>query len=162
MKQRETGEMGRLGRLGRLGRMGAAAVLAAAAGCVAPGSPEGRIEKNRAFFDNLPIEVQARIRGGQTDVGFSADETRLAMGEPRRKFLRRTEDGVTEVWIYTSVEQAYERQHVDFVGVPDGRGGRMTGGGYVNALREREVPLARVELRDGVVVAIETPAGEGR
>lgn len=143
-------------------RAAAAALLLAAAGCSTTATPEGRIERNQAFFDSLPVAVQARIRGGQTDIGFSADETRLAMGEPRRKFVRRTEEGTTEVWVYTALEQGYERQHVDFAGVPDGRGGRLTGGGYVNTLREKEVPLARVELRDGVVVAIETPADEGR
>lgn len=160
MRQRETGEMGRTGRIGRM--LAGVALALAAAGCSTTATPEGRIERNRAYFDSLPVAVQARIRGGQTDVGFTAEQTLLALGAPQRKWVRRTAEGETEVWFYTSTEQVYERQHVDFVGVPDGRGGRLTGGGYVNALRERETPVARVELRGGVVTAVEMESGGPR
>jgi hypothetical protein len=137
----------------------AAVAVLAASGCATVATPEGRIERNQAYFDSLPVAVQARIRGGQTDVGFTAEQTLLAMGEPQRKWVRRTDEEETEVWFYTATEQSYERQHVDFVGVPDGRGGRLTGGGFVNALREKEVPVARVELRGGVVTAVEMSVG---
>lgn len=138
---------------------GLAAALAAA-GCATANTVEGRIERNRGFFDSLPVATQARIRGGQTELGFTMDETRLALGEPARKVQRRDAEGISEVWVYTVAEQRFERGHVDFVGVPDGRGGRFTGGGNVNVLMEREREVARVEFRGGVVTAIERVSGE--
>jgi len=147
-------------RIRTLAAMAAAGWLAAglplAGGCATAMTPEGRIERNRAYFDSLPVAVQARIRGGQTELGFTKDMTRLALGEPDRRMVRRTAEGESEIWIYFSTERRYERGRVDFVGVPDGRGGRLTGGGNVNVLMDRERVAARVEFRGGAVTAVET------
>lgn len=122
------------------------------AGCVS--TPESRIEKNRPFFDSLPLERQARIRGGETDVGFTAAETRLALGEPTRVFTRRDAAGEALIWEYRDEERRYERQRVDWV---DGRpGGRGTMSGYVNVLQSMDQVRTRVELRGGVVTAVES------
>lgn len=144
-----------------------ALALAAAAGCAACGwgcatanTVEGRIERNRGFFDSLPLATQARIRGGQTELGFTREETLLALGAPSRKVVRRDAEGTAEVWVYTAASQRFERGRVDFAGVPDGRGGRLTGGGNVSVLMEREEEVGRVEFRGGVVTAIERTAGE--
>ncbi len=132
-----------------------AAVAAAAgtmAGCASP--TESRIERNRPFFESLPVEKQARIRGGETDVGFTAEETRLALGEPSRVFTRRDAAGEAAIWEYRDEMRRYERQRVDWV---DGRpGGRGTMSGYVNVLQSLDELRTRVELRGGVVTAVET------
>lgn len=123
-----------------------------AAGCAS--TPASRIEQNRAFFDSLPADRQARIRGGQTDVGFTAEETRLALGEPSRVYVRRDAAGEAAVWEYRDEERRYERQRVDWV---DGRpGGRGSMSGYVNVLQSLDSLRTRVELRGGVVTAVES------
>lgn len=125
-----------------------------AAGCVS--TPESRIEKNRAFFDALPADRQARIRRGQTDVGFTAEETRLALGEPTRIYERRDAAGEAEIWEYCSEERRYERQRVEWV---DGRAnGRGAVSGYVNVLQTGETVETRVELRGGAVTAVDRRA----
>ena len=129
-----------------------AVVAGAMAGCVNP--TESRIAKNRPFFDSLPVEKQARIRGGETAVGFTAEETRLALGEPSRVFTRRDAAGEATIWEYRDETRRYERQRVDWV---DGRpGGRGTMSGYVNVLQSWDELQTRVELRGGVVTAVES------
>lgn len=125
------------------------------AGCAS--TPESRIEKNRPFFDSLPLERQARIRGGETDVGFSAEETRLALGEPSRVYVRKDAAGEAAIWEYRDEVRRYERQRVDWV---DGRpGGKGTMSGYVNVLQSLDEVRTRVELRGGVVTAVESLSG---
>ena len=68
----------------------AAAVLALAAGC---STIESRIEQNRDYFDALPAADQAQIRIGKIDLGFTPESVRMALGEPRRKTIRRTASG---------------------------------------------------------------------
>lgn len=134
--------------------LAAAAAMAAGAlsGCVNP--TESRIAKNRTFFDSLPLEKQARIRGGETDVGFSAEETRLALGDPSRVFKRKDAAGEAVIWEYRDEIRRYERQRVDWV---DGRpGGRGTMSGYVNVLQSLDEVRTRVEMRGGVVTAVES------
>ena len=60
------------------------------AGCA---TPARRIEQNRELFDSLPVAAQARIRGGQIDLGFTPDMVRIALGEPHRQTLRRSAEG---------------------------------------------------------------------
>ena len=134
--------------------------LASAGGCATAATPEDRIDRTRGYFESLPLAAQARIRGGQTDLGFTQEMTRLALGEPERKMVRRTAEGTTEVWLYMDTERRYERGQIDFVGVPDGRGGRLTGGGNVSLLLNRDIVATRVEFREGVVTAVETTLGE--
>lgn len=125
------------------------------AGCAS--TPESRIEKNRPFFDSLPLERQARIRGGETDVGFSAEETRLALGDPSRVYVRKDAAGEAAIWEYRDEVRRYERQRVDWV---DGRpGGKGTMSGYVNVLQSLDEVRTRVELRGGVVTAVESLSG---
>ncbi|MBP5788534.1 MAG: hypothetical protein J6Y19_12070 [Kiritimatiellae bacterium] len=125
------------------------------AGCAS--TPESRIEKNRPFFDSLPLERPARIRGGATDGGFSAEETRLALGEPSRVYVRKDAAGEAAIWEYRDEVRRYERQRVDWV---DGRpGGKGTMSGYVNVLQSLDEVRTRVELRGGVVTAVESLSG---
>ena len=125
------------------------------AGCA---TPEQRIHQNQELFDALPLADQARIRGGQIDLGFTPDMVRIALGEPQRKLVRRDGGGETEVWLYLDLVRRYERQRADIDGLSlAGPGGYRTVGGsaWINLSQEREFVRARVEFRGGVVAAVE-------
>ena len=130
------------------------------AGCA---TPAHRIQQNQELFDSFPVASQARIRGGQIDLGFSPDMVRIALGEPQRKLLRRAPDGDAECWLYLDVIRQYDRQRADVDGLslstPGGT--RAVGGSlWINVLQEREFVRLRVEFRSGAVSAIEEPLPE--
>ena len=127
------------------------------AGCA---TPAHRIEQNRELFDSLPIATQARIRGGQIDLGFTPEMVRIALGEPQRKLLRRAPGGDAEIWLYLDVVRRYERQRADIDGLSlSGTGGIRSAGGsaWINVLQEREFIRLRAEFQNGAVSAIEEP-----
>lgn len=74
-----------------------AALAAALAAC---STPESRIRKNRAAYESWPPEVQALVKQGRVDVGFTAEQVRVALGKPDRVYTRKTADSVQEVWSY--------------------------------------------------------------
>jgi hypothetical protein len=138
----------------------AAAVLALAAGC---STIESRIEQNRDYFDALPAADQAQIRIGKIDLGFTPESVRMALGEPRRKTIRRTASGDSEIWTYTDTTQSYDRQHADIDGLSYAGpgGGRITGGSaWITLRQDHENLSAIVEFRHGRVSAIEVPAAD--
>ena len=127
------------------------------AGCA---TPEKRIQQNQDVFDTFPVAAQARIRGGQIDLGFTPDMVRIALGEPQRKVLRRAADGEVEIWIYLDTSRRYDRQRVDIDGLSlSGPGGLRSIGGsaWINVEQNREFVRLRAEFRNGVVSAIEEP-----
>ena len=67
------------------------------AGCSTVSS---RIAKNREAFNTWPTAVQDRVVVGQIDIGFTAEQVRVALGEPDRIFTRTTADGTSQVWSY--------------------------------------------------------------
>lgn len=149
-------------RPSRLAGAGLAVLLAWGAGCAA--TPASRIASNQAFFDGLPVAAQARIRGGQIDIGFSPEMVRLALGAPTRRVLRHEagEDAPREVWLYTAEDRRYEQQRVEIVDL-EGTSLHRPATAMVTVLQEREVLGTRVEFRNGVVSAWESPApGESR
>ena len=136
----------------------AAALALLLAGCAT--TPESRIHQNRELFDALPVAAQARIRGGQIDLGFTPDMVRIALGDPQHKALRRVAAGETEIWLYFDSIRRYDRQRVDIDGLSlSGPGGRRSLGGsaWINVEQTREFVRARVEFQNGVAVAIEEP-----
>ena len=127
------------------------------AGCA---TPEKRIQQNQDVFDTFPVAAQARIRGGQIDLGFTPDMVRIALGDPQHKALRRVAAGETEIWLYFDSIRRYDRQRVDIDGLSlSGPGGRRSMGGsaWINVEQTREFVRARVEFQNGVAVAIEEP-----
>ena len=127
------------------------------AGCA---TPEKRIQQNQEVFDSFPVAAQARIRGGQIDLGFTPDMVRIALGEPHRQTLRRSADGEVEIWSYFDSTRRYDRQRVDIDGLSvSGPGGLRSIGGsaWINVEQTREFVRARVEFQNGVAVAIEEP-----
>ena len=128
------------------------------AGCA---TPEKRIQQNQEVFDAFPVAVQARIRGGQIDLGFTPDMVRIALGEPHRQTLRRSADGETEIWFYFDSTRRYDRQRVDIDGLSiSGPGGlrSVNGSAWINVEQNREFIRTRVEFRNGVATVIEEPA----
>ncbi len=67
------------------------------AGC---STVDSRIDKNRAAFNTWPPAVQDKVVVGQIDIGFTADQVRVALGEPDRIWTRTTADGTSQVWSY--------------------------------------------------------------
>src|SRR5450432_2431031 len=63
-------------------------------------TPQSRIGDHQAEFDKFPPDVQQKISHGQVDVGFTEEMVRLALGEPDRRFTRKTEAGELDVWGY--------------------------------------------------------------
>ena len=130
------------------------------AGCATPAK---RIQQNQELFDSFPVAAQARIRGGQIDLGFTPDMVRIALGEPQRKTLRRSGEGDLEIWFYLDSIRRYDRQRVDIDGLSlGGPGGLRALGGsaWINVEQSREIVRVRVEFRNGAVAAIEEPAPE--
>ena len=115
-------------------------------------SPDSRIAGDRSAFDKLPAEVQQKIRAGQVDIGFTPEMVRLALGEPDRKFTRKTGAGDLEVWGYHDNTPQFS------LGLGIGGGGRhssvgggmeMSTGGYDPEEK------TRVEFQNGHVTAVE-------
>ena len=115
-------------------------------------TPESRIADNSAAFARFSPDVQQKIRAGRVDVGFTAEMVKLALGEPARVFMRQSEAGDTEVWIYHDNGPQFS------FGLGVGSGGRhsavgagvgMSTGGY-----DPEEKM-RVEFRGGLVTVID-------
>jgi len=120
------------------------------AGC---STPDSRIAKNRTVFDQLPAEVQQKIRAGRVEVGFTAEMVQLALGEPDRVFTRRSEQGETEVWGYQDHGPRFS------IGLGVGTGGRHSafGGGVAMTSGGHDPDeKIRVEFRGGKVTAVDT------
>jgi hypothetical protein len=140
----------------RFGAVGLCAVAAAAlAACATPAS---RIERNPAVFATYPPEVQENIRKGIVEVGYTTDMVFIAKGEPKRKYQRRTADGVFDVWSYVGTDYWTDRQRVmGSYHVQDASGKTRTlhDSVWVDVRQEREYEKMRIEFQDGVVTALE-------
>ena len=115
-------------------------------------SPDSRIDSNRAVFDKFPAEVQAKIRAGKVDIGFTPEMVKLALGEPSRQLTRKTDAGEAIIWMY-----ADNKPQISFglgIGSGGSRGGMGVGmststGGY------QDDEKIRVEFRAGLVESVE-------
>lgn len=128
------------------------------AGC---STPARRIERNRALFDSFPYEVQEKVREGVVDLGYTPEMVAMAAGRPDRVYVRRTGEGVTEIWAYTALcmtpyRPSWTDRYFLYHGA-DGEPryasyGRWPGGAPPHA----EYETLRIEFTDGTVAAIET------
>ena len=128
----------------------ALALLSLLAACSS--SPESRIADHRGAFAAYPAAVQAKIRAGQVEVGFTTEMVGLALGDPARKFTRQTAAGDTEIWVYHDDGPRFS------LGIGVGSGGRhssMGGGLAMSAGGYDPDEKIRVEFRDGRVSAID-------
>ncbi|MET0263145.1 MAG: hypothetical protein ABW223_09625 [Rariglobus sp.] len=120
-----------------------------AAGCSS--SPKSRISKNQAAFDSYPAEVQAGIREGRVEVGYTSEQTRLALGAPDRVLTRTSGSGNSEVWVYRSKSPRLG------VGLGLGVGSGPVGGGVGVSSSGREFAdeRLRVVFAAGRVTSVE-------
>lgn len=138
-------------------------LLALMAGCAS--TPAQRIARNQELFDTFTVADQARIRGGQIDLGYSAEMVRIALGIPQQRYTRKTSAGTSEVWLYHTTQSRYERQRADLDGLTiTGPGGIRSVGGsaWINVWQERDLLRYRLELQNGLVTAIEEPILEDK
>lgn len=128
-------------------------LLAATLLLAACASPETRIKKNQAAYDSWPPETQASVKAGKAEVGFTAEQVKVALGKADRIYTRKTAEAVQEVWAY-------------------GRGGARTGVGFgfgmgggnssyglgvgVGGPEHRDDDRVRVVFEGGKVVSVET------
>ena len=132
-------------------------------GCAS--TPAKRIEQNQNLFDSFPVAVQARIRGGQIDLGFRPDMVQIALGDPQSKMIRHATAGDSEIWLYIDSIRRYDRQRVDIDGLSvSGPGGlrSMGGSAWVNIEQTMPYIRTRVEFQNGIVTAFEEPALESK
>ncbi|HQF38872.1 MAG TPA: hypothetical protein PK322_07115 [Opitutaceae bacterium] len=136
-------------------RLLALAVLACALAFAGCSTPDSRIEKNSAAFASYAPAVQAKIRAGEVDVGFTPEMVTMALGKPSQIRRRQSAEGETEVWVYADKSPTFS------FGVGVGGGGHHSGGGVAVGTStggEREDRL-RVIFQAGKVTAIERREG---
>lgn len=115
-------------------------------------SPDSRIADNRSAFDRFSPDIQQKIRTGQVDVGFTPEMVIMSLGEPARKFTRKTDKGDTEVWSYHDDSPKFSFG----VGVGSGGRGSSVGGGVgVSTGGYDPDEKVRVEFREGLVTAVD-------
>ena len=98
------------------------------------------------------------VQKGEVDIGFNTDMAYIALGDPNRKYSRTTAEGVAEVWAYTAEYTTTERQRIDGrfrVRSKDGRYYTVYDDAWVDVPRYHEYDKLRLEMRDGLIVAIE-------
>lgn len=131
-----------------------AAALALAAGC---STVDSRIDKNRAAFNTWAPAVQDKVVKGQVDIGFTAEQVRVALGEPDRVFTRTSADGTSQIWSYRDRGPKFGFGVGVGMGSVGSRGGSFgsvginTGTGYHD-----DEKMGVVFDQRGVVTAIET------
>ncbi len=137
-----------------------AAVFIASSGCAS--TPDSRIRAQPELFAGFPADVQAKIREGRIELGFTPAMVELAMGSPYRRAVRQTAAGTVEVWQYCRLEEQVAAP--EFVPVQTYVRGR---GGYLYSVPDfmwvdrsvwRERVYLRVDFEKGVVSGIETSA----
>lgn len=115
-------------------------------------TPEGRIVQNREAFEKFPLEVQAKVRAGQVDIGFTPEMVRLALGEPAKIFARKTAEGASEVWVYHRTGPRFSFG----MGVGGGGGHTRTGAGLAIATDDSaDEERMRVEFKAGRVCVVD-------
>lgn len=85
-------------------------------------TPESRIEKNPALYSSFSPEVQANVKKGKIEIGYTYDMVYVAWGQPSRKKTITEANVQREVWVYLSANEQFDGY--DFIEVPrvDGQG----------------------------------------
>jgi hypothetical protein len=128
-----------------------------AAGCVS--TPARRIERNAELFKTLPPEVQANLRQGRIEVGYTKDMVYLALGGPQRVFARKTATAETTIWSYSRAAYSSDMQPIPATTWYRDRHGRLHPAFdwvWVDAGRASEYEAMRVEFAGDKAIAIET------
>lgn len=128
-------------------------VLILGAALAACSSPQSRIKKNQTAFDGYPPVVQAAIREGAVEVGFTGEQVVMALGKPSRVYSQKTAGANQEVWEYG----AGGRPSVGLGFGMSSMGGGSGFGTSVGLGSDSMDPRAhtRVVLQNGTVVSVE-------
>jgi hypothetical protein len=125
--------------------------LLAAAGCAS--TPTDRVAAHKAAYSQWPADVQANVAAGRIAVGYTAEQVRVALGDPARTFARVTADGTSEIWAYADNPPRFS------IGLGIGSWGRSSavGGGIgVSSGGFRDGERMHVIFANGRVSAIES------
>ena len=126
------------------------AIMVIATGC---STTDSRIKDHQASFDATPPTVQAKIRAGQIDIGFTPEQVTMALGKPDRSYTRTTASGTSEIWAYEDHKPVFSIG----IGVVGGGGSTMVGSGVgVSSGNDRFDDKLRVVFEGDRVVAVET------
>ena len=128
------------------------AVLSLAlAGCA---TLDSRLKEKQAEIVTWPAAVQAAVRAGKIDLGYTTEQVYVALGNLDRIFTRQTAESVEDVWAY------YDRKPGFSMRVGMASSGYSGGlGAAVYERRNDSLDDAdRVIFQGGKVVAIEQRA----
>lgn len=129
--------------------------LVLSAGCT---TPAGRIKRNPGLFASFPPEIQENVKQGKIEIGYDRDMVYIALGDPDRRYSRRTSAGDVEVWAYVDAYTTTERQRVDGpfrYRDADGTSRTIRDTLWVDVQQRHEYETFRVEFTDSKVSAIE-------
>ncbi len=112
-------------------------------------TPASRIARRQSAFDSWPLEVREQVSAGRVALGFTAEQVRVALGEPDRVFVRTTGSGDSEVWTWRELGPQF--------GISVGAGGPPVSGAIGLGFENYDYRDAvRVVFDQGMVAAIET------
>lgn len=94
--------------------------------------PTDRIAAHQADYNSWPPDVQAKVKAGQVDVGFTQEQVFIALGDPSVKTQAGAPGNLTEVWVY---HHRAARFGFAVGGASFGRGSAVGGGVAVNGLK---------------------------
>ena len=126
------------------------------AGCVS--TPASRIKKDPGLFASVPPEIQAKVKLGQVEVGFTKDMAKIALGLPQRIHTRTTEAGQVEIWIYMGYRYVSYYEPMDAGYWYRDRAGRLCRSYdpvWVDRGYSQEYPTLRLEFAGDKIKAIE-------
>ena len=127
-----------------------------AAGCA---TPERRIRSHPEIFASFPTNVQANVRSGIVEVGYTPDMVYIALGRPDRVFERATAEGRLEIWVYIDVAYSTQFEPIETTYWYRTHRGDLRlarDWSWVDVRRRNEYEILRIEFKDGKVAAIET------
>lgn len=108
---------------------------------------EKRIADNATLFASYPPEVQAKLREGSIDIGYTMPMVEIAWGKPRYVMQKKNQEGEFTSWRYTQLNQISNFVPVD--------AGYRHGRDWVNITETSELEVKRVDFQQGIVVAFE-------
>ncbi len=120
-------------------------LLLVVTGCA---TPEARIKRHAELFATFPAEIQAKVREGVIQLGYTQDMVFLAIGQPNHIQQRVENSGTTLVWRYTAYRWSPDAHYWP----------RRYGSCWDDPLYwddREEYDVLRVEFRDDRVTAIE-------
>jgi len=129
------------------------ALIGIAAGLLAgcQSFPTDRIAAHQAEYNSWPPEVQAKVRAGQVDVGYTQEQVFIALGQPTAKTQAGVPGNLTEVWIY---HRRAARFGFAVGGASFGRGGGVAGGASVNGLKLGVDTDGQVVFTNGLLTSV--------